>query len=273
MAFFQPKRREGKPQTMEGDAVKIAASDPMADLAALDVVKGKSPSPPPMRSPRDRQRAITMEAEISEAVPDISFDEEAYDRESERRVGRRRRRRQDAGFWRDGDVVFEPLLHQFGMSGTQGQRKPGLGIFTAEKLPDATSTARFRQGLDANFRFAQPSLYDALRDSEERRGAEAIPTNGFDDLIKLTNEGKIWKFPIDNEQDMGPEANVSFTEHVFLDRLTRDFPKTGAARNFIDLVVNGLSRNPDMSVDEKKNYITWYKDYFRENRLMGEVRT
>ena len=31
---------------------------------------------------------------------------------------------------------------KFGMSGTQGQRKPGLGIFTAEKLPDATSTAK-----------------------------------------------------------------------------------------------------------------------------------
>ena len=63
---------------------------------------------------------------------------------------------------------------------------------------------------------------------------------------------------------------MSFTEHIFLDRLTRDFPKTGAARNFIDLVVNGLSRNPDMSVEEKKKYIVWYKDYFRENKLMED---
>ena len=113
---------------------------------------------------------------------------------------RQRRRGKNAGFWRDGDVAFEPLLHQFGRSGTQGQRKPGLGIFTAGDLPDAEATARFHEGLDAHFRFAQPSLFDSLRDAEARRSAEAIPTNGFEDLIKLTNEGKIWKFPIDNEQ-------------------------------------------------------------------------
>ena len=74
-------------------------------------------------------------------------------------------------------------------------------------------------------------------------------------------------------QDIGPEANVSFTDHVFLDKLTRDFPRTGAARNFIDLVVNGLSRNPDMSVEEKKNYIVWYKDYLTDKKLMGEAAT
>ena len=26
------------------------------------------------------------------------------------------------------------------------------------------------------------------------------PLNGFEEMIKLTNEGKVWKFPIDNEQ-------------------------------------------------------------------------
>jgi small subunit ribosomal protein S31 len=29
---------------------------------------------------------------------------------------------------------------------------------------------------------------------------ESPSTNGFDEMIKLTNEGKVWKFPIDNEQ-------------------------------------------------------------------------
>ena len=72
-------------------------------------------------------------------------------------------------------------------------------------------------------------------------------------------------------KDIGPEAHVPFTDHVFLDRLTRDFPKAGAARNFIDLVVLGLSRNPDMSVEEKKQYVVWYGDYFREKGLMGET--
>ena len=29
---------------------------------------------------------------------------------------------------------------------------------------------------------------------------QSPPLNGFDEMINLTNEGKIWKFPIDNEQ-------------------------------------------------------------------------
>ena len=29
---------------------------------------------------------------------------------------------------------------------------------------------------------------------------ESPPLNGFDEMIKLTNAGKLWKFPIDNEQ-------------------------------------------------------------------------
>lgn len=29
---------------------------------------------------------------------------------------------------------------------------------------------------------------------------EVPPINGFDEMVMLTNEGKIWNFPIDNEQ-------------------------------------------------------------------------
>lgn len=29
---------------------------------------------------------------------------------------------------------------------------------------------------------------------------ESPSLNGFDEMIKLTNQGKMWKFPIDNEQ-------------------------------------------------------------------------
>lgn len=30
----------------------------------------------------------------------------------------------------------------------------------------------------------------------------------------------------------------------------------------MELVVTGLSMNPDYSVSEKKDFISWYKDYF-----------
>ena len=29
---------------------------------------------------------------------------------------------------------------------------------------------------------------------------ENLPINGFDEMVMLTNEGKLWNFPIDNEQ-------------------------------------------------------------------------
>ena len=28
------------------------------------------------------------------------------------------------------------------------------------------------------------------------------PINGFEEMIQLTNDGKLWNFPIDNEQGM-----------------------------------------------------------------------
>lgn len=36
---------------------------------------------------------------------------------------------------------------------------------------------------------------------EELTEAQDIPPiNGFDEMVMLTNEGKLWTFPIDNEQ-------------------------------------------------------------------------
>jgi hypothetical protein len=29
---------------------------------------------------------------------------------------------------------------------------------------------------------------------------KTIPNNGFEEMINLTDEGKLWRFPIDNEQ-------------------------------------------------------------------------
>ncbi len=35
---------------------------------------------------------------------------------------------------------------------------------------------------------------------KEKHDIATPPINGFDDMILLTNEGKLWKFPVDNEQ-------------------------------------------------------------------------
>lgn len=34
------------------------------------------------------------------------------------------------------------------------------------------------------------------------------PTNGFEEMIDLTEKGKMWPYPIDNEYLLGDEENV-----------------------------------------------------------------
>ena len=43
-------------------------------------------------------------------------------------------------------------------------------------------------------------LWENFDHSELELLFETSSPNGFDEMIKLTNQGKLWKFPIDNEQ-------------------------------------------------------------------------
>ncbi|XP_076374475.1 mitochondrial ribosomal protein S31 isoform X1 [Megalopta genalis] len=99
------------------------------------------------------------------------------------------------------------------------------------------------------------------------------PENGFQEMIQWTEEGKLWKFPIDNEQGMDEEQNVHFSEHVFLERhLSGWCPTTGPIRHFMELVCVGLSKNPYLKVQEKYDHIMWYKEFFEnKNDLLKKL--
>lgn len=61
------------------------------------------------------------------------------------------------------------------------------------------------------------------------------------------------------------EASVSFHEHIFLEKhLEEGFPSQGPVRHFMELVVAGLSRNPYLTVQQKKEHIAWFRDYFHQ---------
>lgn len=92
--------------------------------------------------------------------------------------------------------------------------------------------------------------------------SDAPPINAFQEMIQWTKQGKMWKFPIDNEQDWELEQNTGFHEHVFLDHLTEDFPKRGPLRHFIDLVVVALSKNAFLTAEQKREHIQWFREYF-----------
>ncbi|KAF7991146.1 hypothetical protein HCN44_002708 [Aphidius gifuensis] len=99
------------------------------------------------------------------------------------------------------------------------------------------------------------------------------PENYFQELIQWTNRGLIWKFPIDNEQGLEAEQSVHFSEHVFLEGHIKDWcPKKGPIRHFMELVCVGLSKNPYMTVQEKKDHIAWFREYFGLNQeLLKEL--
>ncbi|XP_017891694.1 uncharacterized protein LOC108631951 [Ceratina calcarata] len=105
----------------------------------------------------------------------------------------------------------------------------------------------------------------------EQRELESMvkfyPRNALQEMINWTNEGKLWRFPIDNEQGMETEQRVHFSKHVFLERhLSPWCPTKGPIRHFMELVCCGLSKNPYLTITEKRNHIMWYKDYFNDKQ-------
>ncbi|KJH44084.1 hypothetical protein DICVIV_09894 [Dictyocaulus viviparus] len=79
------------------------------------------------------------------------------------------------------------------------------------------------------------------------------PENSFEEQIEWTKGGKQWPYPIDNEFMIGPEAEVPFYDHIFLERHLPGLgiPKDGPIAHFMELVCVGLSKNPYMTVTKK----------------------
>jgi len=117
------------------------------------------------------------------------------------------------------------------------------------------------------------ATWDMLRKRELSLKASHPPRNGFEEMIQWTEQGKLWTFPIDNEKDLLPEENdVSFAEHVFLEpHLEGWCPKEGPLRHFMHLVCVGLSKNPYLTAEEKRNHIFWFKDYFEAKKEVLEL--
>ncbi|XP_033757827.1 uncharacterized protein LOC117340174 isoform X2 [Pecten maximus] len=113
-------------------------------------------------------------------------------------------------------------------------------------------------------------MWDKLEAADKMERKRAYFVNEFDRMIALTEEGKLWQFPIDNDQGRPEEEDVTFDEHVFLEPLIEDFPKKGPIRHFMELVIAGLSKNPHMSVKEKHEHIDWYREYFTQNKHLME---
>lgn len=91
---------------------------------------------------------------------------------------------------------------------------------------------------------------------------ESIPQNSFEE--SMLDIDRQWRFPIDNEQDIGIEEETTFDQHVFLEYLLDELPGEGPIRKFMELVVTGLQQNPYLTVEEKESRVFWFRDYFQK---------
>lgn len=117
---------------------------------------------------------------------------------------------------------------------------------------------------------ASPDILTTWSRLQERELALAVthpPANHFQKMALWTEQGKLWQFPIDNEQGLDDESKVCFTEHIFLDRHLEGWcPPRGPIRHFMELVCVGLSKNPYYSVQQKIDHIQWFRQYFDEKK-------
>ncbi|EFN78081.1 28S ribosomal protein S31, mitochondrial [Harpegnathos saltator] len=139
---------------------------------------------------------------------------------------------------------------------------------------NGVSSQAFKQMNDVSPNMPELKTWAALEQKELKAITTYSPANIFQEMILWTEQGKLWNFPIDNEQGMEEEHNIHFSEHVFTERHLKGWcPTSGPIRHFMELVCVGLSKNPYMTVQEKINHIMWYKDYFKSKEaLLQELR-
>ncbi|XP_014368746.2 28S ribosomal protein S31, mitochondrial [Papilio machaon] len=145
--------------------------------------------------------------------------------------------------------------------------------FVKKSLPQATAVNIFGGEPLGIFKAKEENygtkldMWDRLNQRELDLATLQQPANYFQKMIQWTEQGKVWKFPINNEQGLEDENNVHFSEHIFLDvHLEGWCPSRGPIRHFMELVCVGLSKNPFYTAQEKKDHIMWYKEYFESKK-------
>ncbi|KDR20607.1 28S ribosomal protein S31, mitochondrial [Zootermopsis nevadensis] len=132
-----------------------------------------------------------------------------------------------------------------------------LGIFKSPEL---------QAGKVSDFP-SEVTTWQRLEARELRLAVTHPPSNIFEEMIRWTEQGKLWHLPVNNEQGQVEESKVYFTEHVFLEHhLDPWCPQKGPVRHFMELVCVGLSKNPYITVQMKLEHITWFRDYFEKKR-------
>lgn len=164
----------------------------------------------------------------------------------------------------DRRSVSESLMESKGTSRTV---KINLKLFEGEALGIFNGVKPAEESTEMT---GKPTLFEQIERETLEKLADLPAPTAFDEMITWTEQGILWKFPIDCEQGLDKEAQVGFHEHVFLDHLIEDFPARGPIRHFMELIITGLSKNPYLTVEQKKEHVQWFREYFSDKIQLVE---
>ncbi|XP_071497755.1 small ribosomal subunit protein mS31-like [Diadema antillarum] len=139
------------------------------------------------------------------------------------------------------------------------QRQQKRSLFDRQRLNIFTAASELDRAVETA---SETSIWEVEQQKQLKALYYSTVRNGFEEAMKLTEEGKLWKYPIDNEQGLEEERKVGFHEHVFLDHLLQDFPQRAQVLDFMELVLIGLGKNPFLTVAQKHDHVVWFRDYF-----------
>lgn len=139
------------------------------------------------------------------------------------------------------------------------------------RTPDATDPTAatlnlFRSKTEISKEKSQ-RLWSDLEQEELKLYEQKSPKNAFEEMINWTNEGKLWKYPINNEEGLAEQGERErFEDHMFFDDLIEQSPDKQPIREFMADAALGLSKNPYMTAERKRSYLQYYNEYFNENK-------
>ncbi|KAL9692295.1 hypothetical protein quinque_016493 [Culex quinquefasciatus] len=146
------------------------------------------------------------------------------------------------------DVITGIQVDREGTTKEGGQANPeqrvvrNVKLFDGEPLGIFTDPSLLRESPDVL------KTWNALHERELRLAVTHPPANHFQKMALWTEQGKLWRFPINNEQGFDEESKVSFTEHIFLED------------------------HLEPCAQEKREHILWFRDYFEQKKdLLKQV--
>uniref|UniRef100_A0A8C5KTU0 Small ribosomal subunit protein mS31 n=1 Tax=Jaculus jaculus TaxID=51337 RepID=A0A8C5KTU0_JACJA len=245
-------KKTSKIQDRRKENMKKSLLDIIKNMKVESNIGNVQTTKPPGRKPKSVEATIGRMQRATEGAPKKGFSDIISDMKVTRSSSVRSRTRPehqiqfDEGSDQEGTTDLKKRKNLY-----KGKR---LNIFDVnaftEEAPE-TETA--------------PSLWEIEFAKQLATVNEQPFENGFEEMIKWTQEGKLWEFPINNEAGFDDDGS-EFHDHIFLDKYLVGFPKQGPIRHFMELVTCGLSKNPYLSVKQKVEHIEWFRNYFNEKR-------